>query len=554
MLTDSLKRKIAAYMLSPRLREAYRKDKDGKVYCEEDQSIEALFRKYPSVSDLAAIKESYHWYLTNFVDAINACDPENPRIDKTANHNTKITTIRNLLQAGSGDLAKNKAFKEFSDDLTRRDLTVIESEMAEIAREKGGGPNAATSMMEAEKPFQPVGIIPYDPKALDIASSTINQATSGRFRSGSAMIEHIHNCEKEVERLRRAGPAIQQADKDDDYVAVRKPARDVFRGAFLTDIKPNDLNFEITVLQWRTPHSKVPEINPNYTFPPDDLYELLWAIERGRNTVLVGPPGCGKTVATEQLAARLGRPYFRVPVDGEMRKREILGGFKQVTEGSHTVTKWFDGMLVQAIQLPSLLDMDEIDRGDPDLQYVAHQVYEGKGITILEDEGRFIKPHPMFSLIGTSNTKGRAEGMNIYNLSAEMSEATRDRFPLWVRWNYMPEDVEKKQLKRDVPSLSDTSVSKIIQVANGLRAALIEGKMRTVASYRQVYNCGDYTDFLKKSFKDENYALSRSLYKIFVERATDEGEVSAMLEIIKKSVGVPWENYLKEISPNKNNT
>ncbi len=181
-----------------------------------------------------------------------------------------------------------------------------------------------------------------------------------------------------------------------------------------------------------------------------------------------------------------------------MRRRELIGGFKQVLENGQPTTKWFDGVLVNALRSPAILDMDEIDRADPDLQYVAHQVYEGKGVTILEDEGRYIAPHPHFAMIGTANTKGRADGLNIYGLTAEMSEATRDRFSFWIAWDYMPEAVEIVRLKQAVPGLDDQSAGQIVKLANALRSSLKDGKIRTATSYRQVRTCAEYAVFLRE--------------------------------------------------------
>ncbi|MCR3961352.1 ATP-binding protein, partial [Aeromonas veronii] len=87
---------------------------------------------------------------------------------------------------------------------------------------------------------------------------------------------------------------------------VTRKARDVFRSAIHGTLEPQELNFDVTVFEWTRPHPKVPAVDPNYNFMAKDLYEILWCVENGKNAVLVGPPGCGKTVATEQLAARLG--------------------------------------------------------------------------------------------------------------------------------------------------------------------------------------------------------------------------------------------------------
>uniref|UniRef100_UPI0013DA2A4C AAA family ATPase n=1 Tax=Streptococcus pneumoniae TaxID=1313 RepID=UPI0013DA2A4C len=73
-----------------------------------------------------------------------------------------------------------------------------------------------------------------------------------------------------------------------------------------------------------------PLANPLYRFNADLLSTLVYAIEQRENLSLVGPPGCGKTTILQEMAARTGRPFFRIPIDGELRRREMVGGFKQI--------------------------------------------------------------------------------------------------------------------------------------------------------------------------------------------------------------------------------
>ncbi|WP_162002736.1 AAA family ATPase [Microvirga tunisiensis] len=305
-------------------------------------------------------------------------------------------------------------------------------------------------------------------------------------------------------------------------------------------MQPSDLNFPVEVVVWNEPHPKVPVIRPEFTFDAEKLTPILWSIENGYNSALVGPPGCGKTTITEQIAARLGRPWFRIPIDGEMRRREIVGGFKQVVENGASTTKWFDGIALQAMKLPAIIDVDEIDRGDPDLQYLAHQLYEGNGITILEDEGRVVYPHPKVAIMATANTKGRADGMNLYALVQEMSEATRDRFAFWIDFDYQTEENEVKQIRKEVQNLPLNTATNIVRIAGAMRIALREGKLRSAFSYRQVKACARYAAFQTAILHDETKACVESVKKIIVNRGSDEAESGAIAELARKVMGDDW--------------
>lgn len=545
-MNEALKRKIAAYMLNPRIRQSGVAQGGRMVFAEDAQMRDLIAEFAPNVTQEEMV-EAYHWYLDEIAGVIDAARPNQPAL-KGTRHDVKQPAVTQYLRSGPKVTDATPGLQPFIEDLKNRDIAAIRAALMAHVAAPGMTTAESVSIREAEAVYEPVGTFEFAKRDLSTADTTIKHATNGVFRSGEALIAKLGAAEREIERLKRERPRAEAAETG-KYRTVTRTAREVFKDALAEEIGPQDLNFDVTVFEWNVRHPRVPAIDPDYAFMPKDLYEILWCIESGKNAVLVGPPGCGKTVATAQLAARLGRPYYRVPLDGEMRKREILGGFKQVVENGVGVTKWYDGLVVQALQWPSILAMDEIDRGDPDLQYIAHQVYEGNGITILEDEGRFIAPHPHFALLGTANTKGRAEGMNIYNLSAEMSEATRDRFPFWIDWDYMPEAAERAQLLKKVPKLAPDTAEKIVQIARSLRACLVDGKIRTATSFRQVHTCGDYAAFLQKTLGDVVEARVRAIAKIIAARATDEGERLAIVEIIKKALGNEWETRMNPRAP-----
>jgi MoxR-like ATPase len=548
MLTDATKRMIAAYMLSPRIRETGVM-KDNKMTYAEDAQIAALFKEFEGHVKVEEARDAYYAYLQEI--AIELDKSRNSALPRLADakHDDKLREISGSFRAQADITRRVPSLASYVEDLMNRDIGKIRTALKEMVA--AGRPIETEHEARIVADFTPIGYFDYNPAQVAIADMTVNQGTGGTFRSVEAMLTHIRAAEDEIKRLKTAVP-VERDPTPGTYTATRRKAKDVFKQALRNEtLNGNDLNFDVTVFEWTNPHPTIPEIDPDYTFKKKDLRELLWCIENGKNSVLVGPTGCGKTTATEQIAARLKRPFFRVPIDGEMRKREIIGGFKQVVEDGRSVTRWFDGIVIEALKWPAILDMDEIDRADPDLQYVAHQIYEGKGVTILEDEGRRVQPNKYFGMIATANTKGRADGMNIYNLTAEMSEATRDRFPFWIDWDYMEEKVERETLKRKHPTLKDVTIEKIVQIANGLRACLTDGKIRTATSFRQVETCASYAQFLETDLgHTEADARVLAIHKVMVSRAGDENEVAVMTEVAKKALGSEWESRMKPTKAN----
>jgi MoxR-like ATPase len=447
-------------------------------------------------------------------------------------------------------LTTNADLRSFVQEMTK----LKDPEMRDLLRDlqppvapAGGDASAAAAPPAddtATPSYTPLAIPKIDRSLLSTADRIVAQATNGSVRSVFQIIESLDNAQKILAKggmhARKAVTPIPADGPLPSGTMRMLPAASVFA----TKIPPEHAHrftFDIPVYTWDAPHPYVPIANPNYAFDPVSLRQALWGIAKGLNAVLVGPTGCGKTTMAEALAAHLGRPFFRIPVHGEMRKRDMIGGFKQVTTERGSETQWFDGLLTKAISMPSIIDMDEIDRADPDLQYVAHQAYERKGITILDDGGRFIAPHPDHAILATANTKGRDDGENPYGLRQEMSEATRDRFPLWIDCKYMPEDQELATILADCPGLPRDSAQRCISYANLMRSAFVSNRLSTTCSYRQLTAVANWIEGLNPRDPLERKAAEvEAIHTILINRVPLASDVSAAEEFGRQIYGDDW--------------
>ena len=189
----------------------------------------------------------------------------------------------------------------------------------------------------------------------------------------------------------------------------------------------------------------------------------------------------------------------------------------------------------------AIVDLDEIDRADPDLQYVAHQAYERQGITILDDGGRYIAPHPDHAIIATANTKGRDDGENVYGLRQEMSEATRDRFPFWIDCTYMDKEQELVAILADCPGLPRDSADRVISYANLMRSAFISNRLSTTCSYRQLVSVANWIEGLNPQNQlERNAAEIEAIRTILVQRIPLATDVAAAEEFGRQIYGADW--------------
>lgn len=534
MVDDKLRTAVGGFLAAPRLRDS--DYQTGKSY-PQDAELLKVVSPVMTPEDMTAAMDA-------FIEELARVFELSARMSPNASDEERVRFI-GLTLKGKAERPANS----FTDYTQENHLDYLQERKTDkisalVAQARAGMPASGPIAAVTEKPqFRSVGSFSYDAPALRTCAATIRQGTGGRFTDAVAMINHISAAEAVIEELRSRPASRSEEPSDHSFRAVQKTARDVFGSACADKLEPNDLNFMVTVFEWTTRHPKVPAVLPLYTFKKEDLLEILWSVENGDNIAMIGPTGCGKTVGTEQVAAKLGRPFFRIPIDGNMRPRALLGGFTQVATNGASSTIWQKGVLEQAMELPSIISIDEFDRADPDLLYTMHQLLEGKGLIILDDGNRTVMPHPNLAIMATANTKGRADSLNLYQLQQEMSEATRDRISTWLECDYRSEVEDTTFLRTAYPDLNDETAKIIATVAAGMRDSFKAGTLRTACSHRTLETCARNALFLQKALHNPIEARVRAIRSKIVSRGGDPDEVNAMGSIAEKVIGDDWDRF-----------
>jgi len=135
---------------------------------------------------------------------------------------------------------------------------------------------------------------------------------------------------------------------------------------------------------------------------------------------IIGPTGCGKTTIAMHVATGLKRPIVWINGDEQVTTTDLIGGYSQMETESlkdryiHNVFKskdilkadWVDNPLTLACKYGYSLVYNEFSRTKPEANNILLSVLE-EGILELPTkygEDRYVKVHPDFNLILTSNS------------------------------------------------------------------------------------------------------------------------------------------------------
>lgn len=295
----------------------------------------------------------------------------------------------------------------------------------------------------------------------------------------------------------------------------------------------------VTVPGFEEPGPFTPEIIPEYEFRRELLSDLLaWLKFSREGLYLTGPTGSGKSSLVCQVAARLNYQVQRVTGHGRMELTELTGHYTAV--GGDLV--WMDGPLTTAMRSGHWFLLDELDLLEPVVVAGLNTVIEGAPLTIAENGGEVVKPHPDFRFIATGNTAGGGDASGLYQGALRQNMAFMDRF--WVvEVGYPDPGQESRILAKLVPHLPVDIRDRLTAVANQIRNLFVghdtEGpQIEVTMSTRTLIRWGQlawlFHSLSSQGINPVSHALDRAL-GFRAEPTTRQ----ALHEIVQREFGEP---------------
>ncbi len=222
-----------------------------------------------------------------------------------------------------------------------------------------------------------------------------------------------------------------------------------------------------------TDHAEVLNfIHSSYSLKPKGLMMtelklkyLIRSAVRGKNIMMTGPAGCGKTMAAKALVNSLDRPDYYFNLGATQDPRGTLIGNTHFEDGKGTY--FSESLFVKAIQTPNaVILLDELSRAHPDAWNILMTVldYGQRYLRLDEADGQAtIKVAENVTFIATANIG------NEYTSTRQLDKALMDRFTI-VEMDMLNESEEDELLTYMFPNVDSTTISNVAKIASLTRS------------------------------------------------------------------------------------
>ena len=216
-------------------------------------------------------------------------------------------------------------------------------------------------------------------------------------------------------------------------------------------------------------HAEIMEfIKDSYKLKPEGLImkELKWkylirSAVRGKNIMMTGQAGCGKTLAAKALVNALDRPEFYFNLGATQDPRSTLIG--NVHYNKVNGTYFSESLFVKAIQTENaVILLDELTRAHPDAWNILMPVLDQGQRYLRLDEAdgqQTINVANGVTFIATANIG------NEYTATRQLDKALMDRFTV-IEMDLLNQEEELGLLKYMFPTVEESMLSNVSNITS----------------------------------------------------------------------------------------
>ena len=272
------------------------------------------------------------------------------------------------------------------------------------------------------------------------------------------------------------------------------------------------------------------ELKPKSLFMQDTKWKfLVRSAMRGKNIMMTGPAGCGKTMAAKTLTNSLNRPHFYFNLGATQDPRATLIGNTHFNKEKGTF--FSEALFVKAIQTEdAVILLDELSRAHPEAHNILMTVLdEGQRYLRLDeaDGAPTIKVAKGVTFVATANIG------NEYTATRVMDRALLDRFII-VEMDVLDKDEEVDLLSMLFPLVDKNQIESVAAIVNDTRKEL-NGEMPRISTHISTRSSVEMVSLIYDGFTLAE-AAEVTIYPLFDNAGGIDSERTFIKQVVQKYI------------------
>lgn len=250
--------------------------------------------------------------------------------------------------------------------------------------------------------------------------------------------------------------------------------------------------------------------------PADEqiMYDAVVSLALGKNVLLKGPTGSGKTKLAETLSALFSLPMHSINCSVDLDAESLLGFKTLVNDDGYTKIDFVEGPVIQAMKKGHLLYIDEINMAKPETLPILNGVLDYRRMITNPFTGEVVKAAKDFTVMAAIN-----EG---YVGTVPLNEALKNRFVV-LDVPYIQGELLKEVLLAQSGLKNDTLINRFVTFSGDLITQVKNGQIsEEAASIRALLDTCDLAVYMPPL---------RAIQRGIIEKLDDDREKAAIKNI-----------------------